>query len=213
MVLHSESFYDGDRQAGVLLRDLGPQELASFVAFRLDDGQIYRAEQVTRLGAEAAEWTSFRFTEAMSGTVAVGLREAGRVSVDGVVVDGDAVPSYLGWRILRDLAERGGDRVSFRQLDEHGDHETRDAELVARVAEEVTLPGLDGIVLAQRYDLLLDGHPYTSFWWDGQGVVASDWTSGAMSVLAADLASALDGCPPQVAGLARAWVSGRGAGR
>lgn len=209
MGLVSEAFYDGDEQTGVLLRDSRAEELATFVAFRLDDGQVYRAEQVTALGAEPTAWTSFRFVETLSGTVTTGVREDGRVVLDGAVLDGDAVPSYLGWRVLCDLASRGGDRVAFRQVDEHGDREVHDAQLVARVPEEVTLPGADGVELAHRYDMLLDGRPYTSFWWDGRAVVASDWTAGAMSVLVPDLEAALAGCPVLAAEAARAWVAGR----
>lgn len=209
MELVSEAFYDGAEQTGVLLRDVRSDELATFIAFRVEDGEVYRAEQLTRLGPAATDWASFRFAEAMSGTVTVGVREDGRVCIDGVLLDGDAVPSYLGWRILRDLASNDGERAAFRQLDEHGEHRAREAMFVARIAEEVTLPGADGIVLAQRYDLLLDGRPYTSFWWDGEAVVASDWTGGAMSVLVEDLDTALAACPVTVAGLAREWVAGR----
>jgi len=208
MVLHSEAFYDGDKQTGVLLRDERKGELATFVSFTLEGGAIYRAEQVTLLGAAPAEWTSFRFAEAPTGVVTLGVREATGVSIGGVLLEADAVPSYLGWRILVDLARRGGDRVAFRQLDEHGDPEVHDAEFVDRGVEAIAIPGLD-LQAAHRYDLLLDGGAFTSFWWDGQQVVASDWTAGSMSVRADGLEPALTGCPVRVAELARTWVAGR----
>lgn len=207
-MLSCEAFYDSDVQTGVLLRDDRPGELATFVAFQLDGGVVYRAEQVTATGTEPAEWSSFRFAES-SGVVTVGVREGDRVSIDGVVVDGDVIPSYLAHRVIVDLAARGGERATFRQIDEHGDPEVHEVEVVARVAEEMTLPGIDGVVMGQRYDLVLDGEPYTSFWWDGEQLVASDWTAGSMSVLAPGLEAALAGCPPLVAEQARDWVAGR----
>lgn len=209
MVLHCEAFYDGDRQTGVLLRDDRPGELATLIAFQLESGEIYRAEQVTEVGAGPAEWTRFRFAEASSGVVTIGVRSSDAVNVGGVLLDREAVPSYLGWRILVDLASRDGGRVAFRQLDEHGEPVVHDAELLARAGEEVTLPGVEGVVLAQRYDMLLDGDPYTSFWWDGESVVASDWTAGSMSVRVDDLEAALASCPVLVAEAAREWVAGR----
>ncbi|GAB2606274.1 hypothetical protein [Pseudactinotalea suaedae] len=208
MVLHSDAFYDGDQQTGVLLRDEREGQLATFVSFVLDGGAIYRAEQVTGLGEAPAGWTSFRFSEATTGVVTLGVQDAAGVSVGGVLLEAGAVPSYLGWRILVDLARRGGERVAFRQLDEHGDPEVHDAELVDRGIEAIAIPGLD-LPAARRYDLLLDGGPYTSFWWDGQHVVASDWTAGSMSVRAEGLEPALAGCPVRVAELARSWVAGR----
>lgn len=208
-MLSCEAFYDSDVQTGVLLRDERPGELATFVAFALDDGAIYRAEQVTVTGDEPTDWTSFRFAEALSGIVTLGVREGGEVSIGGVLVDGDAIPSYLAHRVIADLAARGGDRVTFRQVDEHGEPDVHEVEVVARVAEELTLPGVDGVVMGQRYDLLLDGEPYTSFWWDGERVVASDWTAGSMSVAVDDLDAALAGCPVLVAEQARTWVAAR----
>lgn len=208
MVLHSDAFYDGDQQTGVLLRDAREGQLATFICFMLDGGAIYRAEQVTDLGVGSSEWVAYRFAEALTGVVTVGVRDENGVSVGGVLLEADAVPSYLGWRILVDLAGSGGDRVAFRQFDEHGDREIHDAEFVSRGLEAIDLPGL-ALEAAQRYDLLLDGESYTSFWWDGSAVVASDWTAGSMSVRADDLEAALAGCPVQVAELARTWAAGR----
>lgn len=208
MVLHSDAFYDGDQQTGVLLRDSREDQLATFVCFMLDGGAIYRAEQVTDLGVASSEWTGFRFAEALSGLVTLGVRDERGVSVDGVLLEHDAVPSYLGWRILVDLAAGGGERVSFRQFDEHGDRELHDGEFVGRGAEAIDIPGLS-LEAAHRYDLLLDGEAYTSFWWDGESVVASDWTAGSMSVRADGLEAALAACPVKVAELARTWVAGR----
>lgn len=208
MVIHSDAFYDGDQQTGVLLRDSREGQLATFICFLLDGGAIYRAEQVTDLGAASSDWAGYRFAEALSGVVTLGVRDERGVSVDGVLLDQDAVPSYLGWRILVDLASSGGDRAAFRQFDEHGDREIHDAEFVGRGVEAVDIPGL-ALEAAHRYDLLLDGEPYTSFWWDGTHVVASDWTAGSMSVRTEDLEAALAACPVKVAELARIWVAGR----
>lgn len=208
-MLHCDAFFDGDQQTGVLLRDERPDQLATLTTFRLGAGEVYRAEQVTEIGPRPSDWTRFRFAESPSGVVVIGVREDRAVSVDGVLLDGDAVPSYLGWRILVDLASRHAERVRFRQLDEHGDPEVHDAELLERGGEEVALPGVAGVVAALRYDMLLDGEPYTSHWWDGESVVASDWTAGAMSVRADGLEDALAGCPVQVAAIAREWVAGR----
>lgn len=208
MVLHSDAFYDGDRQTGVLLRDSREDQLGTFVCFMLDGGAIYRAEQITDLGGTSSEWAGFRFTEALSAVVTLGVRDERGASMDGVLLEHDAVPSYLGWRILVDLASAGGDRVTFRQFDEHGDRQVHDAELVGRGLEAIDIPGLS-LEAAHRYDLLLDGEPYTSFWWDGEHVVASDWTAGSMSVRTEDLETALAACPVKVAEHARAWVAGR----
>lgn len=206
-MLTAEAFFDGASQTGVLLRDERPGVLATLVCFALEGAGVYRAEQVTETGDGPTEWRRFRFTESLSGVVTEGERTSEGVSVSGVVLDGDAVPSYLGHRILVDLARRGGDRAAFRQLDEHGDPEVHDVEVVHRGAEEVSLPGDGSSLQAERYELVLDGEPYTSFWWDGRSVVASDWTAGAMSVLAADLETALEECPEPVAEIARAWVA------
>lgn len=208
MVIHSESFFDGDRQSGVLLRDEREDQLATFICFVLDGGAIYRAEQATDLGVGPAGWTAFRFTEALSGVVTLGVRDDAGVDVAGVLLERDAVPSYLGWRILVDLARRGGDRVGFRQLDEHGDPQVQDAMFVDRGVEAIAVPGLK-VPAARRYDLLLDGEDYTSFWWDGDAVVASDWTAGSLSVRTEGLEAALEECPLPVAELARVWVAGR----
>lgn len=209
MTLSCEMFFTSEAQTGVLLRDDRIGELATFIAFTLDGDQVYRAEQVTATGAAPSDWSSFRFAEELGGTVTVGVREAGQVSVDGVLVAGDVIPSYLAHRVIVDLAQRGEDRVAFRQIDEHGAPEVHDVEVVAQMGEVLTLPGVVGVVAGQRFDLLLDGDLYTSFWWDGEHVVASDWTAGAMSVHAEDLEAALAGCPPLVAEQARAWVAGR----
>lgn len=208
MVLHSEAFYDGDQQTGVLVRDLQEGQLATFISFVLDGGAIYRADQVTDLGVGSSEWVSFRFAEALSGVVTLGVRDEEGVNLGGVLLERDAVPSYLGWRILLDLASSGGDRAQFRQLDEHGDPQVHDAQFVSRGIEAIDLPGLD-LEAAHRYDLLLDGQEYTSFWWDGEHVVASDWTAGSMSVRTDGVEDALAGCPVKVAEAARAWVAGR----
>lgn len=208
MVLESEKFYDGDRQSGVLLRDVRDDEIATLIAFTLDADTTYRADQLTEIGPGPTEWTAFRFSEALSGTVTEGVRTEHGVSVDGVVLDGAAVPSYLAHRILVDLARRSGDRAEFRQVNEGGEPEVHDVEIVRRDPDDLVLPG-EGSVSADRYDLLLDGEPYTSHWWDGDAVVASDWTAGSMSVRVPDLEAALDDCPVQVARIAREWVAGR----
>lgn len=179
------------------------------MCFALEGVGVYRAEQRTETGDGPTDWSRFRFTESLSGVVTEGERTADAVTVSGAVLDRDVVPSYLGHRILVDLARRGGDRATFRQLDEHGDPEVHEVEVVRRGAEEVSLPGDDHSVHAQRFELLLDGEPYTSFWWDGVAVVASDWTAGAMSVLVADLEAALADCPVPVAEIARDWVASR----
>ena len=207
-MIHHDAFYNGDEQSGVLLRDARPDQLATFVCFTLDDEETYRAEQITDLGADPTEWTSFRFAETTSGDVTLGTRDDRGVNVGGVLLEPDAVPSYLGWRILTELAGVGGERARFHQFDEHGDPRVREAEYVSRGLEAIDVPGL-ALEAAYRFDLLLDGAPYTSHWWDGRHVVASDWTGGAMSVRTPDLEAALARCPVRVAERARSWLAGR----
>lgn len=211
MTLSHETFVTGGEQTGVVLRDSRPEELATFIAFALDDGAIYRAEQVTALGPEATDWTSFRFAESPSGFVTVGTRTDDAVVVGGIVAPREVVPSYLARRILLALAASGDERAAFSQFDEHGDIADEltlhDCLFVDRGPEVAPLPG--GATQAVRYDLLLDGEGYTSFWVADDDVIASNWTAGSWSYRAPDLRSALAGCPVPVAEMARRWIAGR----
>jgi hypothetical protein len=208
MVLTAERFFDGERQSGVLVRDERPGELATFISFGVGGDDVYAAEQVTEIGEASTDWTTFRFTERLSGAATAGVRTADGVDVAGVRLPRDAVPSYLAYRVLRDLATSGGERATFAQVDEHGEPRVRDVEVVLRGTEEVVPPG-GAALRAARFDLLLDGAPYTRFWLDGDRVAVSDWTSGAMSALVDDVETALAGCPATVAPGARAWLASR----
>lgn len=211
MVLTAERFFDGERQSGVLLRDERPGELTTFISFGVGGDDIYRAEQVTKIGSGPTDWTTFRFTERLSGVVTLGVCTADGIDVAGVRLERDAVPSYGVYRVLRDLARRGAERARYRQIDEHGEPVVRDVEVALRGEENIEPPS-GGVLRAARYDLLIDGTPYTRFWLDGERVVVSDWTSGAMSVLVDDVETAFKGCPAPVAAGARAWLAGREGG-
>lgn len=203
MSLTFETFHIGLEQAGVLFRRIGEDVWLDLIVFVLPDGGLYHVEQETQVGAGPLEWRGFTSFDPQTGARVIGEVYGDIAVVDGTEVSREAIPSFMAHRVLLDLIANGGDRVEFRQFSE-AEPVVQGAEFVRRGPEQIPTPA--GEISADRFDLVVDGSPYTSFWSDGASVVASDW-SGANSYLVADLDAALRDAPTVVADVAREWVA------
>ena len=179
MTMTVEGFYIDGTRAGTIVRHLADGRLRTVTSFEEPDGVRVHVEHCVLPVHDPFAWTEYFYVDHMEET-RLSVRRVGTAIVEelgerSVAVSARAIPSYAERLLLERLIRDGLDRVEYSRLDdaEPWGH-AGDAVLELGEAETIQLP--DGTArTCSSVERRVDGEVTARYWFDGSGVVKSDW--------------------------------------
>lgn len=196
-----ESFYDGGKKAGALIRRLSQNLIQTTLAFRIDGGPIVQLFQQTRFPTEVLNWSDYKYVDQLEDT-SVEVHAATEPLLQHR--SKKPIPSYAAHLVLKDFLATTESQREFEQFDEGGPLAITPAVFVRQGTENVETPW--GSREALKVVLEVDGRAGNTFWCADASVVKSDW-QGAISYATNDVDFVLQGLDAEVQTLLESALS------